>query len=87
MKIIGVVIVDSLGKCFKGKAPKRHADLIIEMTHFYHKYARIPRVTFYGFYTDDDKILSREEAYILANQNGQAKVNRLSQKLFSEDLW
>jgi hypothetical protein len=89
MTIIGVVIKDSSEKVFEGKRPKRHADLVKDMGEFYKDlyYHEMPKVVFQGFITNDRKILSREEAYILARQNGQTTVKRPSERLYSEDLW
>lgn len=88
-KIIGVVIKDSHGTFFKLEKPKRHSDLMVDMSIYYteYEYDRMPKVVFQGFYTDDGEILSREEAYILARQNGQTTVKRDNGRLYSEDLW
>jgi len=89
MTIIGVVIKDSSGKVFEGNKPKRHSDLVKNMAEFYKNlsYDEMPKIVFQGFITNDRKILSREEAYILARQNGQTMVERPGGKLYSEDLW
>lgn len=87
--IVGVVIKDSAEKVFKGEKPRRHADLVLDMSEYYQdlSYEKMPKITFQGFYTDDGEIISREEAYILARQNGQTQVTRPSERLYSEDLW
>jgi hypothetical protein len=87
--IIGVVIEDSAGKVFKGEKPKRHADLTLEMYNYYSDipYEEMPKIVFQGFYTNTNEIISREEAYILARQNGQTQVKKENGRLFSEDLW
>lgn len=88
-KIVGVIIKDSSGKFFKEESPKRHADLVIQMGIYYENLPmnQIPKIVFQGFYTDTGEVLSREDAYILARQNGQAQVKRPSERLYSEDLW
>ena len=88
-KIIGVVIKDSAGMVFAGEKPKRHANLVIEMSDYYGDIPndKMPKIVFQGFYTDGGGVLSREEAYILARQNGQTKVRRDNGRLYSEDLW
>lgn len=87
--IIGVVIIDTDGKIFKSAAPKRHADLIINMADYYKDipYDKMPKVKFQGFYTNTDEVISREYAYVLARQTGQTTVKRDSGRLYSEDLW
>lgn len=89
MNIVGVVIKDSANKIFKRERPNRHTDLIMDMSDFYAdlRYDEMPKIIFQGFYTDDDRLLSREEAYIFARQNGQTQVTRSSGRLYSEDLW
>jgi len=87
--IIGVIIKDSHGTFFKGEKPRRHADLVLDMAEYYveYSYDKMPKIVFQGFYTNDGEILSREEAYVLARQNGQSKVKRDNGRLYSEDLW
>lgn len=87
--IVGVVIKDSAEKVFKGEKPRRHADLVLDMAEYYQdlSYDKMPKIVFQGFYTDDGEILSREDAYVLARQNGQTQVTRPSERLYSEDLW
>jgi len=42
-----------------------------------------------GFLTNEDRFVTREEAYMIAVENGQFKTDKVVQgtKLFSEDLW
>jgi hypothetical protein len=87
--IVGVVIIDTSGKFFKAASPKRHSDLIIDMDDYYKNvpYNERPKIQFQGFYTDTNEVISREYAYVLARQTGQAMVKRDNGRLYSEDLW
>ena len=73
--IIGVVIIDSNLKFFKAEAPKRHANLVIDMADYYKdiSYDERPKIVFQGFYTNTDEVISREDAYVLARQTGCCK--------------
>jgi len=88
-KILGIVIIDSNIKVFHGEFPKNHSDLVYELTEFYKNLPEeeLPKIIFQGFYTETGIILSRHDAYVLARQTGQSKVECPSEKLFSKDLW
>lgn len=88
-KIIGVVIIDSNMKIFQGESPKNHSDLVYELTEFYENLSEeeLPKIIFQGFYIETGIILSRHDAYVLARQTGQSKVECPRGKLFSKDLW
>lgn len=90
-KIIGISIIDSNGEIWKAGMPHRHIDLLITMKNYYTTYQfPLAKSTFQGFYIDDDNmtVLSREDAYLLAIENGQFKDDgRQLKYLYSEDLW
>ena len=86
-RIIGVAIIGFDGEMVSLPEPNRHPNVIhkmaMELGH------PKPIKGDQGFIDNNGVFMSREEAFILANENGQIldKSKLRGKILFSEDLW
>lgn len=86
MKIVCSAILDKDKRIFYGK---RHADALFIMYRWYqdNPEAKYKDQAVQGFIDGEGNFYTREEAKIIATENGQAIEDHDPLKLYSEDLY
>jgi len=88
-KIIGAAVISTVGNLYAVAPPARHADVIRYMVTQGSKSEEAFDAE-QGFITNTGRFVNREEAYVIAKENGQfirPEIDHVPGALFSENVW